>query len=270
MGDALTDRFACGDKVILSFNYCGHCTSCKINHPAYCHSFRTLNAPGVNHDGSPKYDQLNPSFEKPVSVLGGFFGQSSFAKVALVEGNSMTKVNDVSRKELIMLAPLGCGIQTGTGSVINSLQVQKGASFAVFGAGAVGLSALIAAKLAGADPVISIDLLTERLELARELGATHTIRGDADDIVEKIREITSSTNGVSYAVDATGVLPVIESMLHALGYMGKAVSIGVPPPGIKVAMDLSALMERGLSYAACTEGDSSPEMVRLPTRYQIK
>jgi Zn-dependent alcohol dehydrogenase len=208
-------------------------------------------------DGSFFYntqDATNPSH-----VLGGFFGQSSFASHAIVQENCLVKVSkDV---DLALLAPLGCGVQTGAGCVINTLDVKKGSSIAIFGAGAVGLSALIAAKNIGASPIIAIDLVETRLELAKELGATHVIKGDEKDLPDQIRKITASTGGVQFAIDATGVVPVIETMIDVLGILGKAATIGVTGAGKKAAVDVTTLMSSGKSYVGCTEGDSNPPEV---------
>lgn len=160
--------------------------------------------------------------------------------------------------DLSLLAPLGCGVQTGAGCVINTLQVKENHSIAIFGAGAVGLSALIAAKNIGASPIIAIDLVQSRLELAKELGATHVLDGGSKDIVAEIRKLTAESSGVQYAIDATGVVPVIENMIEALGALGKAATVGVTGWGKKVQVDCTTLMSLGKSYVGCTEGDSVP------------
>jgi len=189
-------------------------------------------------------------------VLGGFFGQSSFASHAIVQENCIIKVSKDA--DLALLAPIGCGIQTGAGCVINTLDVKKDSSFVVFGAGAVGLSGLIAAKNIGANPIIAVDLVESRLELAKELGATHTFKGDDKNLAEEIRKITAATGGVQYAIDATGVVPVIEMMIDVIGTLGKAATIGVTGRGKTAAVDTTSLMSMGKSYVGCTEGDSNP------------
>ena len=253
--------------MVLSFNFCGTCHSCANDHPAYCKSFRSMNAPCRRADGTASYTSTNLVKNESIPVLGGFFGQSSFAKFALVEENCVVSVQDVAAEELPMFAPLGCGIQTGAGCVINTLRVPKGASFAIFGAGAVGLSALIAAKTAGADPIIAVDLVEERLSIAKELGATHTINGTSNDAVEEIRKITSATQGVSYAIDATGVIDVIESMINALGTMGKAATVGISCPGAKINVDSASMMGLGKTLTGCIEGDCVPQKVRCKSAF---
>jgi aryl-alcohol dehydrogenase len=143
-----------------------------------------------------------------------FFGQSSFATWALcLEANAVKVPKDAP---LELLGPLGCGIQTGAGAVINALRVQAGDRFAVFGTGPVGLSAVMAARLVGASMIIAIDLHESRLETARSVGATHTIMSANADPVAKIMELTGSA-GVNFALDTTGIPSVIR---QAVGHQG--------------------------------------------------
>lgn len=133
-------------------------------------------------------------------VLGHFFGQSSFATHALATERNLVKVPKDLPLEL--LAPLGCGMQTGAGTVMNSLKVSKGASIAIFGTGAVGLAAVIAARIVGANPIIGVDIRPKRLQMAVELGATHVIDNRHEDVASRIIDITGG--GVDYVVETTG------------------------------------------------------------------
>ena len=148
--------------------------------------------------------------------------------------------------------------------MLNTLDVQKGQSLAVFGAGSVGLAALMAGKIRGANPIIAIDLDAKRLELAKELGATHTILASDKslDVVKEIQGICPP-NGVSKAVDCTGVGRVIEQMIESLGSRAKAATVGAPSPGTKVSVDVFNHLLSGKEYVGCTEGDSVPEKVSL-------
>ena len=134
------------------------------------------------------------------SVRGHFFGQSSFATRSLATERNLVKVSKDLPLEL--LAPLGCGLQTGAGTVINSLKVSRGASIAVFGTGAVGLAAVMAARLVVADPIIGVDIKPKRLKLALQLGATHAIDNRHQDVAARIANITGK--GVDYVVETTG------------------------------------------------------------------
>lgn len=256
VGSGLTNDFKAGDHVLLSFNFCNKCLACERGHPAYCQTFRAANGPKPTAYTAAKEDgESGP-------VFGHFFGQSSFARYAVVERSSLVKLpTKASPEEMALLAPLGCGLQTGAGCAINTLQVSKGSSFAVFGAGAVGLGAMMAAKTAGAHPIIAVDLVESRLELAKELGATHTLFGSREDLVEEIRKITAPTLGVEFAIDATGVIPVIENMIAALGTLGKAAAVGISRPGAKVSLEPLSLMTLGKSFTVVTEGDAVPQTV---------
>ncbi len=158
-----------GDHVVLTFNSCGSCTNCRRGAEAYCVQLPVLNALGRRADGTTAYLRD----EQPIS--GHFFSQSSFATFSLATERNVVKVP--TDLPLQLLGPLGCGIQTGAGTVLNSLAARPGESIVITGTGSVGLSAVMAARIAGCDPIIAIDLLPERLKLAAELGATHVIDG---------------------------------------------------------------------------------------------
>ena len=184
--------FKAGDHVVLSYQSCGHCRQCRSGRPAHCTRFYELNFGFQRLDGS---NGLQRS-----SVRGHFFGQSSFATHSLATERNLVKVSKDLPLEL--LAPLGCGLQTGAGTVINSLKVSRRGSIAVFGTGAVGLAAVMAAHLVSADPIIGVDIKTKRLKLALKLSATHTIDNRRQDVAARITEITG--RGVDYVVETTG------------------------------------------------------------------
>ncbi len=143
-----------GDHVVLSYQSCGHCRQCRNNHPTDCKRFYELNFDFARLDGS--------NAMRRSCVRGHFFGQSSFATHAVATKRNLVKVpKDLP---LAMLAPLGCGLQTGAGTVMNSLKVSKGASIAIFGTGAVGLAAIMAAHIVAAQPIIGIDIKPRRLD----------------------------------------------------------------------------------------------------------
>jgi aryl-alcohol dehydrogenase len=181
-----------GDHVVLSYQSCGQCGHCRKGRPADCEHFYEANFGFNRLDGS---NGLQPS-----GVRGHFFGQSSFATHILATQRNVVKVS--KNLSLELLAPLGCGLQTGAGTVMNSLKVQQGASVAVFGTGAVGLAAVMAARIAGANPIIAVDINPMRLELALELGATHAIDNRHEEVISRITDITGS--GVDYVLEITG------------------------------------------------------------------
>src|SRR4029079_11087129 len=181
VGHAVT-KVVAGDHVVMTYNSCGKCASCEHHAPTYCHEFFGYNFGGSRPDGS------SPLSQSGMTIHGNFFGQSSFASHAICHERNIVKVPREAPLDLI--GPLACGIQTGAGSVINGLKVGVGDSIAIFGAGSVGLSAVMGARLVGAGTIISVDLLNSRLEMARELGATHVVNGAYENPVEAIMNIT--------------------------------------------------------------------------------
>jgi Zn-dependent alcohol dehydrogenase len=242
-----------GDKVLLSYNFCGDCDTCKSGHPAYCDTWTPLNFGCSRADGT-----LSLADEKGADVHCNFFGQSSFGQHAVVAASSMVKVSPET--DLKLYAPLGCGLQTGAGAVINSLGTTKGSSLAVWGVGPVGLAAVMAGKIVGAKTIIAIDLQQDRLDLAQELGATHVIDGKARDVVEQVQKL-SGANGVNFAVDCTGVPKVVENMVNSLGTRGRGCTVGAPKPGSTAAMDIFSHLMFGREYIGCVEGDADPPKV---------
>ncbi|KAB5585025.1 chaperonin 10-like protein [Coniochaeta sp. 2T2.1] len=262
-----------GDKVLLSFSHCETCAECQSGHPAYCHTFNDRNFGGRRPDGSCA--MLSGKDGNP--LYSSFFGQSSFSRQTLVHRSSVVKVPADTNLELF--ASLGCGIQTGAGAVLNSLNVRSGSTLAVFGVGSVGMAAVMAGKIRGASKIIAIDLQPGRLELAKQLGATHGVTGSDGDVVDQIRSICQ-TNGVDFAVDCTGVPQVIRTMIDALGSRGRASTVGAPGPGNNVSVDGKILSSQhsllrdsltvwpvmnhltfGKEYVGCSEGDSLPSQV---------
>src|SRR4051812_46882945 len=157
VGSAVT-RVAAGDHVVITFASCGTCKMCAKGHPGYCLRFAELNLTGTRPDGSTAYTGAGGS------VYGHFVGQSSFATYAIAPERAVVKVPDDAPLEL--LAPIGCGVQTGAGSVMNYLRPEAGSSIAVLGTGSVGLSGLMAAVVVGCSPIIAVDIQPDRLELA--------------------------------------------------------------------------------------------------------
>jgi aryl-alcohol dehydrogenase len=239
-----------GDPVLLSFTSCGACPNCDDHYPAACYNFAPLNFFGGRADGSTS---LSANGEK---VFSHFFGQSAFATHAVVPERSVVKVPASARHlPLELLGPLGCGLQTGAGAVLNCLGVKPGRSIAIFGAGGVGLAAVMAAKIAGADPIIAIDLHDHRLDLARELGATHTIRGDAD----LSAEITAiCPQGLVYAFDTTGLPQLIELAFSLLAPRGSLGLVGASSMDEMLSINEFQLMGGGKTIKGILEGDSFP------------
>ncbi|WP_029149639.1 NAD(P)-dependent alcohol dehydrogenase [Microbacterium indicum] len=245
VGSAVTG-FEVGDKVAISYAACGHCSNCLAGREAYCLSFFPLNFGGIREDGSTTFTDADGGV-----VHGSFFGQSSFADHAIASAKNVVKLDADAPVEIA--GPLGCGIQTGAGTVLNSLAVPAGASIVVAGTGAVGLSAIMGAKVAGATTIIAVDVIPERLEFAKKLGATHTINGKEEDTVARIREITG--DGASYAVDTTGAAPVLDQLIDATAMGAKLAFIAVSKPGTTI----DATKVGGKTIVGAIEGDSIPQ-----------
>lgn len=239
-----------GDHVVLSMNSCGACPNCDKHQPAYCFSMPAYNLIGTRPDGS---SALSQNGEK---LFGAVFYQSSFATLAIAHINNTVKVDKDLPLEL--LGPLGCGIQTGAGTAINSLKVGPGDSLAIFGGGAVGLSALLGALAVGAGPVIVIEPDAARAALARELGAAHTINPkETDDVLAKVRELGGG--GVTHAIDTTGIPAVMAVAVETVLPNGMLALLGVPPADASVPANMMSMLIRGVGVKYYVEGDSDPK-----------
>lgn len=250
VGDAVT-KVKPGDHVVMTFNSCGRCSSCTDHAPTYCYEFFGYNFAGSRPDGS------SPLSKDGEPIHGNFFGQSSFASHALCRERNVVKVpEDVP---LEMLGPLACGIQTGAGAVINSLEMGMGHTLAVFGAGSVGLSAVMAARLVGAATIIAVDLIEARLKLATELGATHVVNAGRADAVGEIRRITGGA-GTDFTFESTGVVSVLRQAIDALAPRGTCGFVGASAAGSEVAVNVTDIMTAGRRIQGIVEGDSNPDV----------
>jgi aryl-alcohol dehydrogenase len=228
-----------GDHVVLSYQSCGGCRACRRQRPTACAHFYELNFGFQRLDGSNALQRSG--------ARGHFFGQSSFSTCAIATARNIVRV---SRKlPLDLLAPLGCGIQTGAGTVMNSLKIRKGAGVAIFGTGAVGLSAVMAAHVVGADPIIGVDIVPKRLKLARELGATHVIDGRREDVAARIRRITG--RGVDYVLEITGDAQMYRIAISVLNPRGSVARVAAP--------DGDQSLSQGRKSISIIQGDAIPQ-----------
>jgi aryl-alcohol dehydrogenase len=242
-------RLQPGDHVVMSRHTCGACVACREGQPSYCHIGPTLNTSGGRADGSKALHQDSGT------VGSHFFGQSSFGTYALANERNTIKV--ASDLPLELLGPLGCGVQTGAGSVINSLRAEPGSSIAVFGAGAVGLSAIMAARVVGCTKIIAVDVRSNRLEIARELGATDVVNAAETDVVDSLRSL--STRGMDYSLETTAAPNVFRQAVEALRPGGVCGLIGAAPAGTEVSFDMNSIMV-GRTIRGIMLGDSIPEV----------
>jgi aryl-alcohol dehydrogenase len=228
-----------GAHVVLSYQSCGQCRQCLKGRPTACRHFWEANFGFARLDGSNAFVRSN--------VRGHFFGQSSFATHTLATERNLVEVSQDLPLEL--LAPLGCGLQTGAGTVMNSLKVPKGASIAIFGTGAVGLAAVMAARLAGAGPIIGVDLNADRLKLALELGATHVVNNSHEDATSQITKI--SGGGVDFVLEITGAPGMYQLAIDMLNPQGTVALIATPTR--------SASLSAGRKTLGIIEGDAVPQ-----------
>ncbi|WP_431710370.1 NAD(P)-dependent alcohol dehydrogenase [Glutamicibacter uratoxydans] len=240
--------FAVGDKVVMGPAHCGACQQCVAGHPMYCVNFYDQNFGVRRADGSSAFSAAG------VPVGSHFFGQSSFAQYTNVAAGGAVKVPADAPLEI--LGPLGCGIMTGAGAVLNVLKPQPGSSVAVFGTGAVGMAGMLAAKAAGATTIIMVDIVESRLEFAKELGATHTVNSKTTDAVTAIKEIT--TGGVQFALDTTGVPAVFTQMTNSLATRGHAALVGAAKLGTEAKIDIGTQLLAGINVHLVIEGDAVP------------
>ncbi len=220
-----------GDRVLFTPDYCGRCEQCRLGLTPYCEDVVAVTFTGTRPDGSPRAH----SGDRPVRA--SFFGQSSFATHSLVTERNIVPVP--ADAPLHYLAGFTCGVQTGAGAILNAMPVGPGRSVAIFGTGAVGLAAVMAASACGADEIVAIDRVQHRLDLARELGATHAIDTTSQDLADVTAEVTKVTGkGADVALDTTGNPAVILAAVSALATHGTAsviTSSGPPvtlPPGV--------------------------------------
>ena len=241
-----------GDHVVLSFNSCAACPSCNDHQPAYCYNFLANNFSGVRPaDGS------TPLSQSGSAISGNFFGQSSFGSFAIAnERNTVVIDKDLP---LEIMGPLGCGIQTGAGAAIHSIKLKKGQSLAIFGGGAVGLSALLGARAVDAGMVIVVEPNETRGKLALELGATHVVNPkDTADVLAKIKEL--SGGGVNHALDTTGIPAVVGVAVETLLPNGLLGLVAVPPPDAMLPANMMSMLIRGVGVKYITEGDADPQV----------
>lgn len=244
-------KVALGDAVVLAPMSDGDCPKCQVGEPMYCDHFSRLNF------------QTDP--EGPVARLEDgatarieFFGQSSFAEYALAHERNTIKVPNDERLE--MMGTLGCGIQTGAGTVMNGLKPEAGSTIVILGAGAVGLAALMGAVVCGCATIIVVDRVAAKLELAKSLGATHAVdTSDVADLGAAIRAILP--RGADAVVDTAGVPALIDQAINGLANRGTLALVAVPPtPDRQLELPWLSMLLAGQKVQGFIEGDSIPDI----------
>ncbi|MYT73452.1 MULTISPECIES: NAD(P)-dependent alcohol dehydrogenase [unclassified Streptomyces] len=239
--------FSEGDHVVLSFDSCGHCPNCLSASPAYCDSFAALNLFGGRTENAARFTDATGEALAP-----RWFGQSSFAEYAVVPARNAVRVDPALPVEL--LGPLGCGFLTGAGAVLNSFRAAPGETVAVFGAGAVGLAAIMAATASGA-ATVAVDQHPERLALAERYGAT-PLPATTSDLSTRIRQLTDG--GAHFALDTTAAPALINDALRSLRPTGRLGLVA----RLHTALPIEpGSLDRGRTISHICEGDAVPGLL---------
>ncbi|GAA1466408.1 NAD(P)-dependent alcohol dehydrogenase [Microbacterium thalassium] len=231
VGPAVT-QVAVGDRVVIGWPSCGECDACLDGEPRYCDHLVEALTSGARlrgeHRGESAYRTADGA-----ALAGHFFGQSSFATASLVLADALVKVPD--DVPLSVAAPLACGVTTGAGAVMNVAKPKPGDALVIWGTGAVGLAAIMAARNSPATTIIAVDLHEDRLALARELGATHTVNAAAGDALDEVRRICGGP--ADYAFECTGVIRVVEQAVESVSMRGTVILIGGAPADSRFSVD---------------------------------
>ncbi|KAK4183355.1 chaperonin 10-like protein [Podospora australis] len=260
VGSAVKDKsLNPGDKVLLSFYSCGNCPSCLEDRlPTKCPDMPRANLRAARLQDGSSSATLTDGI---THVSAHFFGHSSFSRISVVHELSVVKCDDLDNKDMALYAPMGCGYQTGAGTILNILKPKPyHHSLVVFGMGSVGFAAMMAAVAVGVKQIIAVDLVEGKLASAKELGATDIIQPGLPgvSVVEEIKRITDRNFGVQFAIDTTGAPKVVEEMLECLRPGGTAVSVGAPPPDSPIKVDAGAFFHMNKNWLSVIEGDSYP------------
>ena len=240
---------AIGDPVMLSYGSCGNCSACVSQQTPYCQDFVTQNFSASRADNTTAYSADGKR------IHSHFFGQSAFSTHAVVPIRNVVKApSDIP---LEILAPLGCGIQTGAGSVLNELKVRAGSNILVMGAGAVGTAAIMASRIAGAARIIALDIAKSRLELAEELGATDALVSDGSPISELLGSI--GIQGADYILDTTGVPSLVNDAVGSLNIRGVFGLAAAYPHHQMMEIDFATMMLKGQRIQGIVEGGAVPQ-----------
>ncbi|GGA69473.1 aryl-alcohol dehydrogenase [Pseudoclavibacter endophyticus] len=255
VGEGVTE-VAVGDHVVMGWAFCGVCRNCRRGEPKYCEQTGPAVASGVRFKG-PNAGESAYRREDGTPISGHFFGQSSFATYSIALASSLIKVDQSAPLEL--LGPLACGISTGAGAVLNTAKPQPGDTIVVFGAGAVGLAAVMAARSTPAAAIVAVDLHDSRLELATKYGATAVVNGRADDASEQI--LAACGGRVDYAIECTGAIAVIEQAVSLIGMLGTVILVGGAPAGSSFSVEHQPALWGKRIVGTLGGGSSSAEFI---------
>lgn len=243
-------RLKVGQRVVTSYPCCADCRACHDGAPYHCSHHMALAFSGCRLDGSTTMTRPDGG-----PVTGAFFQQSSFARHSIAQQQALVVVADAQSAEL--QAALACGVQTGAGAVLNTFQMGPTQAFAVFGVGAVGMSALMAAELCGVSPLVAIDVKPARLELARMLGATHVIDASTGEVARQLREI--SRRGFDFTLETSGVQQSLDDAILALATGGECGMVIAPRLGEAYPFSPSEIFTRAARLTGIIQGSAVPQ-----------
>lgn len=252
------DGIKAGDRVIASYGFCNTCPGCYEGKPFICDKSVPTNFGGTRIDGSHT-TKLDGS-----EITASFFQQSSFASHSITSVRNVVRVENNMDSQL--LAPLGCGIMTGAGAILNTLKVATMDSLVVFGTGTVGLSAIMAARLAGAAPIIAVDINRERLDLALELGATHALDANETELSGRVSEICP--RGARFSLETSGVDQALDDAIECLGMGGVCGMVTVPHYGEKYPFTpfgvfVKAAALQGIFFGSAVPNKFLPQIIEF-------
>ena len=248
VGSAVS-RIKAGERVTISYGSCNNCPNCLQELPYICDNSVQCNFGGSRLDGTHTIQLAG----EPITAA--FFQQSSFATHAITLERNVVSIDQGLSAQ--MLAPLGCGIMTGAGAILNTLQVGGKDSLVVFGAGTVGLSAIMAGRMVGAAPLIAVDINASRLDLALELGATHAFNAGEGEIPERVREICP--RGAKFSFETSGVEQALNDAIMCLAMAGHCGMVTAPHYGEKYPFSPSEIFFRAANLQGVFLGSAVPQ-----------
>ncbi len=255
-----------GDHVLPLWRLsCGECEYCANGRPALCAAGMQIRMTGRLADGTSR-------FSLDGKEIKHFAGVSTFSEYSVIPERAVLKIpNDIPLEKAALL---GCAVITGVGAVINCARVKPGSTVAVFGTGGVGLNVVQGAAIAGAEKIIAVDLLDNKLEFARKFGATHAVNASTGEPVERIRALTGG-RGVDYAFEVVGLPKTVRQAYDSLAKRGMAIAVGVSPTTSEVSVPLLPLVfeERVLTgsiYGSAVPKVDIPRLIDLYRAGKLK
>jgi aryl-alcohol dehydrogenase len=247
-------RVGVGDHVVMSAAYCGHCLQCLMGREAYCE-----NGFAEDFGGRRTLDGTSSLTSSAGEVVSShFFGQSSFSTYAnVVESSLIPVARDLPLEKI---AFLGCGMQTGAGSILNELRPPAGSSVAIAGTGAVGNAAVMAARASGCTTIIAIDRHQNRVELAQEVGATHGVHGQAEDAHDELQRLTNG-RGVDFILNTTDSPQALGDLAGALAIRGTLATVAAMAPGTEASFEVGGSLLKGWNFRTIVQGSSVPQQM---------